>query len=99
MYIYIYLVVCLCIHGSTNVHYATGYLQGDRYYYDGSIECYHGVHLFYAVISYLLICTIIIPGPFIVVLISYRHFKVTNIIFLSTLSVYKPFRELLHLKM
>ena len=53
-----------------------GSLQGDRYYYDGSIKCYDGVHLFYAVISYLLISTIIIPGPFIVVLISYRHFKV-----------------------
>lgn len=54
----------------------TGSLQEYRYYYDGSIKCYEGAHLFYTVISYLLISTIIIPGPFIVVLISYRHFKV-----------------------
>lgn len=35
--------------------------------------------MFYAVVSYLLISTVIVPGPFIVVLISYRHFKVSYI--------------------
>ncbi|XP_065897661.1 uncharacterized protein [Dysidea avara] len=47
-----------------------------RFFYDGSIKCFQGKHLFYMFISLLLILTVVIPGPCAVALISYRHFTI-----------------------
>jgi len=53
-------------------------MQEYRFFYDGSIKCFEGKHLIYMFISLLLIFIVVIPGPCIVALISYRHFNVRD---------------------
>lgn len=56
-----------------------------RFFYDGNIECFHGEHLFMAVIAFLVLVTLVIPPPVIIILLTKGYWKVDPQ-YLSTLT-------------
>lgn len=50
------------------------------YYYDGTVKCFQSTHIYISVVAVLLSISVVIPFPLLILVISYRRFKVWVII-------------------
>ena len=50
------------------------------FYFDGSITCFEGEHLPFAIVALLLLVSVVVLGPVFIILISFKRYKVHSII-------------------
>ena len=49
------------------------------FYYDGNVPCFSGEHLAFAIPALLLLLLVVLLGPAIVILISFKRYKVRKV--------------------